>query len=253
MEPRDYKTFTDAWNSAHEVMPGGKVLSSGAMRMCIDALSKHPIDLLLEAISRHVKTGRFAPAPRDIIEILNTGGNHLSADEAWAIVPKSEAETVVWTNEMADAFAIAYPLIDDGDMIGARMAFRSAYERICENSRMMQLPVRWKVCLGYDKARVEPAVTKAVQQCRISQDHAKKYIPAPSDGGAIGKLLTGKFVDVSDNAKLKQHWAGLKQALIDGQERLEESERLAREKKRLDFEERREAALRSVKEKIESK
>lgn len=78
-----------------------------------------------------------------------------SGDEAWAIAikAKDEAETVVWTTDMAEAWAICKPIMDIGDEIGARMAFKAAYERMsgCE----------WTVSVGWDTERRAVAMEQA--------------------------------------------------------------------------------------------
>ena len=216
MNIQDYKPFTEAWANAHEVMPGGKQLSPGAMRMIIDALKLYPLDSLLAAIAMHVQIGKFAPAPKDIIDLLDHRNKRISADEAWAMVPKDESETVVWTEEMASAYDVAYDFLVDGDKIAARMAFKGAYERFCAEAMLMRQPVNWKVSIGHDKEKIEPALKQAVLSGFISQDRANHYLPSPMDGGPIGKLLTGQVVDIpEENEQLRKRWGGIKQALRD--------------------------------------
>jgi hypothetical protein len=255
MNQNDYTAFADAWANAHEIMPAGKVLSQGGMKAVIDALKNYPLDTLLLAINHHVKTAPFAPAPKDIIDLLEMKQKRLSADEAWAMMPKDEFETVVWTEEMAAAYDIAYDLIVDGDRIAARMAFKGAYERLCSEADLMSKPVRWKVALGYDKALIEPVLQKAVELGRISHESVQHYLPAPMDAGPIAGLLTGKVLELPNNAEhLRERWSGLKQALDDANKRVsEERQRAIREaaEKRIEFEERRQAAVDLVKKKIE--
>jgi hypothetical protein len=244
----DYQTFSEAWTDAHEIMPGGKVLSPGAMTMCFDAISRYPIDVVLLAIKRHVATGKFAPIPKDIIDILEAGNNHVGADEAWAIVIESmdERTTVVMTQEMQEARAIAWSVWESGDEVGARMAFRDAYNRIIKTA-----PVpRWSVSLGFDVEGRVAAIGKAVELGRLTQEEAKRYLPAPREGGLIAGLLTGKVVDMPNNdSELRGRWESLKQAMLDGQARLEERERQEREQRQLQREQRRAEVLARVAEK----
>jgi hypothetical protein len=240
MNQQDYKIFVAAWATAHEVMPAGKVLSSGAMKMCIDALDSYPLAALLLAIKKHVQSGRYAPAPKDIIDLLEAHNKRPTADEAWAALPGSEAETIVWTQEMAEAYAIAYDLIIGGDRIAARMAFKAAYERLCSESNIMGRGIAWTVCLGYDKRQIEPALMKAVAAGRITQSSASKLLPASTDSGLIAGLITGKITELpANNENLKKHWRGLAEALKTGEKRLEERRRQRAEsagEKQLKFE-----------------
>lgn len=251
MNQQEYKTFIDAWSNAHEIMPGGKQLSAGAMKMVVDVLTPYPLDFLLLAIDRHVKTGKFAPTPKDLIDMIEHGNRHISADEAWAIVLESfdEFETVVMTKEIAEARMIAFPIWQEGDKVGARMAFKTAYDRIVLSAPGPQ----WFVSEGFDKEKRSIAVMKAVQLGRIGQDVAAKHLPPPMDGGPIGKLLTGKVTHMpTNNATLAERWHELGQAIKDGMRRLEEEEFRKREQKRLNFEEKRQAALAAVQRKLES-
>lgn len=254
MNQQDYKTFATAWANAHEVMPAGKVLSQGAMKLCIDALNQYPIEALLLAINKHVQSARFAPAPKDIIDLLEAHNRRPTADEAWAMIPKDEFETVVWTQEMAEAYAIAYDLIIDGDKIAARMAFKGAYERLCGESALMQRPITWSVCIGYDKAKIEPALQKAVAAGRITQDRANKHLPAPADSGLIAGLLTGKVTELpANNENLKKHWHGLGEALKAGLAKRDAAEKqrvIDAEQKRFEFEQKRQAQIDAVEAKL---
>lgn len=226
----EFSVFANAWADAHELMAGGKCLTEGAMNLCISALEKYPLNALLAAILRHVQTAKFAPTPADIIALLDVKSKRLTADEAWARVPKDETETVVWTDEMAKAYEIAYALLVDGDKIAARMAFKAAYERICTEVSISGQPVVWRVSLGSDKAKIAPVIEQAVTSGLLSRVTANQYLPTPMDGGPIGKLLMGKVVDLPvDNAELNKRWGKLKQALVDGNARLQAREEWQRD------------------------
>ena len=240
MHKQDFNKFSDAWADAHEVMAAGKVLSPRAMVSIFDDLEDYSIESVLAALKHHRKTARFAPTATDSIELLGSHNKRLTPDEAWAMMPASERETVVWTEEMAGAYAVAYDLIVEGDKIAARMAFKGAYERLCNEASLMQKPVIWKACIGYDKTLIEPVLQKAVISGRITQQTANKLIPAPQDAGVIAGLLTGKVTNLPDNAQhLKSKWRELNQAMRDGQKRLDDKRRqdiLNREAKRAEIE-----------------
>lgn len=140
-----------------------------------NALSEHEFADVRDAFSVHIKRGEFAPRPAHIISILNVArpDGRLSADEAWAMIPRDESESVVMTTEMAEAFGIAKPLLDAKDQIAARMAFKQAYERILEANRMSGVAPKWFPSLGHDKAGRELVIFEAVRLGRLGQDHAK--------------------------------------------------------------------------------
>lgn len=250
MHKQDFNKFTDAWADAHESMAGGKVLSPRAMVSIFDDLEDWSIDAVMAALKFHRKTAKFAPTAFDIIDLLNAKNRRPSADEAWAGRPKDEFDTVVWTQEMAEAYNIAYELIVEGDMIAARMAFKGAYERLCSESTLMQRPIAWTPCIGYDKKLIEPALQQAVLAGRISQERANKYLPAPVDCGPIAGLLSGKVTELPANHEnLRARWGELSQALLDGQKKMAEKERQRvadAEKKRFDFEQRKQKMLSKI-------
>lgn len=106
----------------------------------------------------------FAPVPNGIAARCKLLDGRPDENEAWAIAITSqdERETVVWTNEMAEAFSLARPLLDSGDEIGARMAFKDAYKRLVDDARTGNKPAQWSVSAGWDASRRQIAVEKAV-------------------------------------------------------------------------------------------
>lgn len=256
MQVSDYKKFSGLWSDAHEIMAGGKVFSKRAMDMIFEALGDYSMDIVEWAIKMHCKKSKFAPTPNDIIDLLESCNKRLSADEAWAMMPNDEFETVVWTDEMAEAYNIAYDMIVEGDRIAARMAFKGAYERLCTEAVIMQRPVVWKACIGYDKNKIEPALQKAVAAGRIPQDRANKFFPPPMDAGPIAGLLAGKITEFSgDNENLKARWSEIKQAIDDGQRKMDEKDRqqvIEREERRFEFERKCQEMLFRVDEKLKN-
>lgn len=96
------------------------------------------------------------------------------------MMPRDENQTVVWTEEMALAMRCAQPLLDAGDQVAARMAFRDAYQREISSSRAQRKPVRWMASLGWDARGREAALREAVEKGRIGVNEAMALLP---DGG----------------------------------------------------------------------
>jgi len=88
-------------------------------------------------------------------------------------MPKSESETVVWTGEMGEAFGVAVPLMDRGDMVAARMAFKEKYLRLVSEARDSGKPVVWSATLGHDVTGRSGPITDAVEKGRLSLTVAK--------------------------------------------------------------------------------
>jgi hypothetical protein len=247
MKTEDFKAFANAWTDTHEIMAGGKVLSNSAMTKVFEALMDYPLAAINDALRQHCKQAKFAPTPHDIIDILQGGrSQHYAADEAWSLVLQAfdETETVVLTREMLEAKGVVQEIYDTGDIVGARMAFRAAYERII---RSAPAPV-WQVSTGFDAAKRVEAVRLAVDRGLLPPGSEKKYLTQqPQDAGAIAGLLTGKVSELPNNQEhLKNRWHGLRQALADGLAKAEaehQAEREAAAQRRLAFEEKRQAAI----------
>lgn len=112
-------------------------------------------------------------------------------EAAWAMCPKDEEASVVWTDEMSEAFASGVrQLLRDGDPIAARMAFREHYQSLLDTARRDGIPVRWSVSLGWDKADRFRALSEAVEKNRLTQSHAMNLL-GPQQQDELRLALTG--------------------------------------------------------------
>lgn len=128
---------------------------------------------VLAALARCKLECRYRLSLADVIERMQDG--YPLPEEAWALVPKSEDETVVLPQEILNA--IPFELIANGDLTAARMAFRESYSRELAEARAQRREPRWLVSLGRDVAgRVKP-IEDAVRLGRISTNLAQKLLP----------------------------------------------------------------------------
>ena len=140
-----------------------------------------------KSFDHHVKSkeGKFMPTPSHILEYfdaLNPDGRP-TPDEAWAMMPRSESESVVMSEEMAEADRYAQPLRDRNDQVAARRAFIDAYSRIVEKNKLAGIKPKWFPSLGDDPGGRMPAIAEAVRLGRISTQHginltAPEKVPA---------------------------------------------------------------------------
>lgn len=175
----------------------GTVLSADGARVMCDDLDAYPEPQVTGALTRCRREVRGRLTLADIIARLDDG--RPGPDEAWAMIPRSESETVVWTGEMAQALSVAQPLLDAGDQVAARMAFREAYARLVTQARADRLPVRWMPSLGHDRDGREQKLREAVHLGRLHADAVAKLLPAPTAAeGPVAALLAdmGKAVTV---------------------------------------------------------
>jgi hypothetical protein len=165
----------------------GTNLSETAAKLLLSDLAEYDERAVMVALSkcRRELKGRLTLA--EIVSRIDDG--RPGPEEAWAVLPFDEATSVVWTEEMSKAFWIAYPLIGEGEMIPARMAFKEAYLRLVAEARELRVPAKWTVSLGHDKDGRKPVLLAAVEKGRINRTHARRLIPNFEEVDSVTPLL----------------------------------------------------------------
>lgn len=187
-------------------------------------LADLPLDAVLEALNAHVqdpKAGQYMPKIADIrraIEATREDG-HPGPDEAWSIAlqARHEGATVVWTEQISDAFFVAaMPLLEEGDKIAARRAFIERYEHTLAEARKQGIDAKWLTSLGTDPAQRAQAVEAAVRQGRITVDHMRELLPppeAPTGAQAMLALESGIRERAGSDDQARAHIAKLRAIL----------------------------------------
>lgn len=152
----------------------GRQMSDAAAAMLLADLEDYPVPAVIAALSRCRRELRTFPTLADIVARIDDG--RPGPEEAWAMVPKDEMTSVVWTEEMATAFGTIRDLAAE-DLIAARVAFKEVYSRLLADSRLNHVPVRWTASLGHEKSGREVALREAVTKGRLEIEHALKLIP----------------------------------------------------------------------------
>ena len=223
-QKRDFKEMMIATMALYQ-----QEISVGMLRMWWASLSGYELNDVRDAISRHVQdktAGKFVPRPANIIEQLDAmhPDGRIGADEAWALYPHDEHASAVITDEMAEAMRVAQPLLNEGDKIGARMAFKDAYNRITSQNKFNGTQPRWFPSLGSDKEGRDIAINDAVAKGRLSQDHATSLLPAPVNSNVAAALSNIKFltkpesITDDDREKARGKMAQIKSMLGRGHE-----------------------------------
>lgn len=143
-------------------------------------LEPFPVEAVAQAFSKHLDVSEFAPTPAAILKHLpKQSDGRPEVNEAWAISLRSrdERDTVVWTQECAEAFDCAKDVLDAGDEVGARMAFKDAYTRIVERERAAGRPVQWMKSLGFDADRRDAVLAEAVRAGRLQLEDVRAVAP----------------------------------------------------------------------------
>ena len=229
MHANDYDDFAQLLDDAYDLIGVGtnKVISGGAKSMFFASMAPYSLTTVRAALAAHCVDkvrGRFTPKPADIIEqieasALNDG--RPGAEEAWAIALTSQDEraSLVWTTEMAEAFAICRPVLASSGAISARKPFLEAYERIVAAARVARRPAEWVASVGWDKTRHVAVLTSAVNA---------GLLPAP----AVAGLLEGKKVEITPDAAARAQLARIKKMQADAAEAKERARLAAVEQQR---------------------
>lgn len=172
----------------------GRTFSESAARVFIGDLDGYPEPAVLAALARCRREVKGVLTPNDVISRIDDG--RPGAEEAWAMVPRDEWASVVWTEEMSQAFGAAAGMLAAGEEIPARMAFREVYSRLVATARDQRIPVRWTPSLGLDPTGREAAVIDAAQKGRLKLEHARTLVPTLQASPEWERLLA------SEKAKL---------------------------------------------------
>lgn len=197
MKTEEVERFGAALSDMLRTLSYGKVDPDGKqISQWFRLLEPYPLAAVLAGMAAHMRapdTPRTLPIPADIIKQINgavANDGRPGADEAWAIAVQSvdEGATVVWTPEIAEAWGVARHVMDRtimgrGDEVGARVAFRDAYNRITHAARCERRPMEWIAALGTDKARQVDGLRKAVELGRLPQAALAEAeaLPAPRE------------------------------------------------------------------------
>lgn len=148
----------------------GSNLSEAAVSVMMSDLSAYPTHSVIAALERCRRDLRGRLTLVEIISRIDDG--RPGVEEAWSMIPRDEYKSLVWTNEMVEAWAVAEPLISSGDEVAARMAFKETYQRIVSDAKSKGVMPVWSISLGYDKSGHEPALFAAVEKGRIPASRA---------------------------------------------------------------------------------
>lgn len=225
MTPNEFDSFRKLLSGCLSMWD--KAPSAESSAVWFRSLENYSMETLSAAFSAHMRdpvNGKFEPKPAHIIDQIEKASKtdgRPGAEEAWAIAlaGKSEAETVVWTNECAQAWFAALPVMNMGDEVGARMAFKESYNRMVLEARNRREPVSWEVSEGFDKERRRVAIASAIDAGRINAglhlaiDHSANLML-----GVSGRSTGGV------PAEVREKLAALRQAITKAPENSDESE-----------------------------
>lgn len=156
-----------------------KPIEGPRLEMWWEALKHFPDGAVRASATRHITTSQFKPHLADIVKgcAAQLDGNWLGPDEAWALMPKSESDSAMLTDEIAQAMAAAIPLLEGGDKVAARMAFKDAYMRLVEKAKIEGRMPRFFPSFGSDPASRVTMLANAVRTGQIALEYATEVLP----------------------------------------------------------------------------
>jgi hypothetical protein len=195
------------------------------------SMQAYPLSAFRKALDAHMadpQRGRFVPVPADLIAQIDGAAaddGRPGAEEAWAIAVRStdESATIVWTEEIAQAWGVCSTVMQLGDEVGARMAFKEAYNRMVTDARRIQKPARWTPTLGHDVNQRREALARAETAGLLPCGEALRLAPPTAvPNGALPLLLASSVQHqvakgdeaISDPKEIKRRAALLKARLV---------------------------------------
>ena len=180
-------------------------------------LSDEELSQVVQAHRRDPVRGKFFPKPADLLDKFPQDLKHPHADVAWAVAVKlGDGNAAVITNEIKAARDACLPLLKTGDHVGARNAFKAAYEAILARLEYPAIPMWQVVNANSQNARID-SVQKAKDMGVIGARPAQRLLS--SGPQPMAKLLSSErilsLVPNSDTAK--QHFAEMKDAIAKSQ------------------------------------
>lgn len=153
----------------------GRTFSEAAARVFVQDLAAYPEQAVIAALARCRKEVRGVLTVHDVVSRLDDG--RPGPDEAWSMLPLDESQSAVWTDEMAAAFGVARRLLENGDKVGARMAFREKYAKLVNEARDKGKRVNWSPTLGEDPYGRWSVLETAVKEGRLPLQYAQQFEP----------------------------------------------------------------------------
>lgn len=189
----------------------------------VEILQTYPLRVIGMAFRQYIdENSDFEPKPAGIAKLCKLMDGRPGAEEAWAIslTSQDEADTVVWTQEMAEAFNLCKPILDKGDEVGARMAFKESYQRLVTDARLSNRAAQWSASIGWDVQKRSAALKKASVAGLLSAPSVSALLPPP--------MVKSETLDENARAQLQK----VKEMLANSQNERDNAHELAAQEER---------------------
>ena len=147
-----------------------KKMSDNQIKLFLNDLSAFSEEELIIALKKCRFNLNKYPTVHEIIERIPNW--HPSANEAWALIPRSENDSCCWTTEIKKSYFEVIDLYND-DKIAARVAFIENYNKKINDALMLKSRPKWELSLGYDKTHRQIIIEKAIEEKKISHENIR--------------------------------------------------------------------------------
>lgn len=225
MLPEDYDKFADMLDATFDVIgksPSAKLVSPAAKALFFSDMKRYPLELVISALAAHRadgERGKFTPTPADLIYQIDQHtkrDTRPGAEEAWALSLTSQdpQNTVVWTQECAEAFELARSVLESSGTMSARKTFIEIYDRLVTEARKNRRAVYWFQSPGLNKELQAHVLQRAVDAglIRLPPPDEPKKLEAPKGMQTISRTPKQQMEYIQ---KMILEGAAVKQARLD--------------------------------------
>lgn len=175
MKPGDFDAFSKMLSDVADYYR--QPIAPAGIQVWWNAFQRFELDTIRALLNGHVAESKFMPAVSELLDRVKASDGRPGPEEAWAMIPHDERSSVVWTDEMAEAFGVANPLLRDGDKIAARVAFIEKYRALVRDARAAARPIHWAPSLGHDPTDRERALLDAQRKGLLTAPHVAGLLP----------------------------------------------------------------------------
>lgn len=181
----------------------GTQISEAGLKMMAADLYQYDFNAVGVACAKCRRELKFRLTLSDIIERLQADDGRPSANEAWGMFPKNSESTALVTNEIMEAGAAAWELLQFGDKVAARMAFNAKYEGGVELNRAAGLNPRWQLSVG-NSGECTSAATDGLKRDLLSLEYIRTVLK-PDDADFVARAAGYQLALPAPTEKGKQY------------------------------------------------
>ena len=190
----------------------GQQIRPAALALLASDLSHIEKPLLRMALARIRAEHKGQILTGTVLQYVDHAMGRLLPAEAYALALSSadDRATIVWTNEIAESWAIAAPLLGAGDKFGARQAFIEAYARVTGEARALRQLPKVQVSLGHDTEGRTRALQEAMAAGRLPggldalPDDVRLQLQLPAPRSALALPAPESVASATQRATLEK-------------------------------------------------